>query len=1565
MKTTFKTIVSVVLSYLVVISVLPLSVAAAGAAETTLQGSGTEAAPYRITTAAQFVYAINTYTADDAVYLSLENDVDVTGQYQPPSEFKAHLDGNFHTVTADNCFADKNSGAVFNLTYRNQKAYTSYSGTVGGFVRQNDGMLSGVITHADVKCQDGAVLCYNNNGSIFNCAALGSVDADDDYGANAGGVTFFNYGSVANCYAVVRLTVDDNGEEYSYSYQYPISKDSYKNCAYDKTNFEYSSYTGGYTTDEMKSEDVVAFLNTENRAEDSHWVLDTDNTNNGYPVLAPAYYATITSSKENILINGTESVSLSCTGGGQIYYTLDGSEPTQSSTRYTGPITISNTVTILARAYKNGMTGDPARFDYVKISGSGTASSPYLINSGAAFCAIAELPNTAHFKLTADIQLLKDFTTLFDTFSGELDGNNKTVSFIRSSDYQSGLFRENHGVIKNLHLDSSGQTYMTNGAFAYLNYGTITNCTFEGLAAAYVPDYASSHCYTVPNTQSNYGGSTTLYGAGGFVSVNYGTITDCAFRGDLTVKESSAIGGFVGINDATVINCLFEGDLQVNNLRFGPLVVNVVGGFMGHHSNNSCTDFCTANTQRIDVFTSNYHGGTTYTFGETGSNVTNCSNTYDYVDFRAYRLEWGSCSIVRQTLDGDGYQQDSQTVMGTVGDCTWRLVGSTLTIDGSGAIPDYSYDTYTNTPWYSYNNQIRTIIIGPNVTSVGSYSFRGMKVQKLIVNDTANAADLTIGEQAFAWSALTEIDFGRINNGRKITLNERCFDSCENLTSITLPKNVIFSDYYYNDAFHACKSLQSAFIYCPVVGGFAFESCYALSSLTLDGVTEIKKFAFRGNSLSEVTIPASVTIIEEYAFATSPYTGECKIGLIKAPNCSEGHAYALRENVPFEAIDTSAHTYQVSRWNWSADHTSATLTLVCTAHNDDTPTINAEVTVEDTPVTCTTDGSKVYTAAVTYAGVDYSDTYTDVTPSLGHDYIDHEAKDPTCTAIGWHAYQTCSRCDYTTYVEIPSLGHDYVEIDREDSTCEDEGTIYYRCSRCRKTSYEDIPALGHDFGEWTTTHEATCTEDGEKHRDCSRCGFTEKLVIEKFGHDYNSVVTPVTCTEGGYTTHTCSRCHYFYIDGEVEPLGHDYQVDVTKEPSVAKTGRMSVTCSRCDFEDFVSLPKLSEDNYTITNNTATCTEAGTATYTWKNTSYGICSFNAATDALGHDYVLVPIDSEYHHNVCSHCGDEQESQAHAFENGVCACGYTADGYVEDPALKGDFRSISLRSDLSINYYISDETLSQYTDPYLECRKAIYDEAGNITGYEEKVLRVDRSAEYEGKTYSGFTFPGVTAKEFSSVVSATFCGTKDGILHKGETTEYSVKAYAMEQLARTDDENLSKLLVDLLNYGAAAQTFFKSNLAHLANAELTTEQKTVATVTAEMINKPYDRDSTVPLSGVAFSQVTLSLRSEITLSLYFKSDSKLSFSCDKNKDVEKEKVTINGIEYQVARIRGITSKEIGSDFTLTFSDGENSGHVTYSPMTYCYNVLDRGTNEENLPEVVKALYWYWKSAETYFV
>ena len=161
--------------------------------------------------------------------------------------------------------------------------------------------------------------------------------------------------------------------------------------------------------------------------------------------------------------------------------------------------------------------------------------------------------------------------------------------------------------------------------------------------------------------------------------------------------------------------------------------------------------------------------------------------------------------------------------------------------------------------------------------------------------------------------------------------------------------------------------------------------------------------------------------------------------------------------------------------------------------------------------------------------------------------------------------------------------------------------------------------------------------------------------------------------------------------------------------------------------------------------------------------------------------------------------------------------------------------------------------------------------------------------------------------------------------------------------------------MLNYGAYAQLYFTPDTdpALLANVG---RESDLGGVTAETIGKS---TYTNELNGVAeFSGATLSLKSQTTLSLYFTSDVDLTLTCDHEYETEKK----NG--YQIIRIRNIHAKNLMDDFTVTVSDGANSGTISYSPMNYCYNVLNDENQSEALQNVCKALYLYAEAADDYF-
>lgn len=140
--------------------------------------------------------------------------------------------------------------------------------------------------------------------------------------------------------------------------------------------------------------------------------------------------------------------------------------------------------------------------------------------------------------------------------------------------------------------------------------------------------------------------------------------------------------------------------------------------------------------------------------------------------------------------------------------------------------------------------------------------------------------------------------------------------------------------------------------------------------------------------------------------------------------------------------------------------------------------------------------------------------------------------------------------------------------------------------------------------------------------------------------------------------------------------------------------------------------------------------------------------------------------------------------------------------------------------------------------------------------------------------------------------------------------------------------------------------------LANAGLDAADKVLSD--AAMPDKfRYNAAKTVLPEGVIFEGATLSLQSETTLSLYFKGlPDDTAFSCG-----AKEVETAPNGDSVIVRIRGITANELEKDFTVTFG----SGSVSYNPMTYCYNVLNGGSDDPALQNVCRALYLYAQSAK----
>ena len=287
--------------------------------------------------------------------------------------------------------------------------------------------------------------------------------------------------------------------------------------------------------------------------------------------------------------------------------------------------------------------------------------------------------------------------------------------------------------------------------------------------------------------------------------------------------------------------------------------------------------------------------------------------------------------------------------------------------------------------------------------------------------------------------------------------------------------------------------------------------------------------------------------------------------------------------------------------------------------------------------TCTEKGWKAYD---TCSRCNYT-TYVELPAQ--HAFVYHQAKPATCKEIGWDAYRTCKNCDYTDYQEIPTLNHDLKQHVIKAPTCTEIGSAYVTCWRCDYFTYQEIPALNHDLKQYAAKA-PTCTEKGWNAYDtCSRCDYTTYTELTALNHDLvqHEAQAP-TCTKIGWNAYkTCSRCDYTTYT-ELTALNHDLVNHDAKAPTCTEIGWDAYeTCSRCDYTTYAELPALNHDLVQHAAKAPTCTEIGWNAY--KTCSRCDYTTYAEQPALNHDYQAVTVEPTcetdgYTIFTCSRCKD---------------------------------------------------------------------------------------------------------------------------------------------------------------------------------------------------------------------------------------------------------------------------------------------------------------------------------------
>ena len=463
---------------------------------------------------------------------------------------------------------------------------------------------------------------------------------------------------------------------------------------------------------------------------------------------------------------------------------------------------------------------------------------------------------------------------------------------------------------------------------------------------------------------------------------------------------------------------------------------------------------------------------------------------------------------------------------------TGVLSGKTLTISGTGAMPDFDFPNGNLAPWWNYEalgmltsfgnfkleGELKKVVIKDGVTNVSDYALFFLPAATQV---TLPDSVTSIGRYGIAMcSKLTGLsipkgvtgigDFGLAGNGLTAvtlpdglqSLGRGAFDSCASLTNTTLPAAITAVP---GKCFADCTKLLNVKYAGTVtaIGDLAFESCKALTATPIpETVTEIGASAFTGcTALTDVTIPAGVSTIPE--------------------DCFRG----------------------------------------CTALTD-----------IDLPGTVTHVGHNAFTGCAALKDVRCYGAAPAVEPgnSEAHSFEPATVTIHYNPAMNWTLDADGKWQGYTVSDKGACTHTDYGTTERTlPATCGEAGRVDTICSNCGEViSTRELPPTGaHVWDNGVVTTAPTETTPGVRTRTCTVCGDIREETIPATGaHDYQFTknVAP-TCTDGGYDLYTCSGCGATERRSLTDAAGHKWDGGtVTTAPTETTPGVRTFTCTVCD-----------------------------------------------------------------------------------------------------------------------------------------------------------------------------------------------------------------------------------------------------------------------------------------------------------------------------------------------------------------------------------------------------------------
>lgn len=419
---------------------------------------------------------------------------------------------------------------------------------------------------------------------------------------------------------------------------------------------------------------------------------------------------------------------------------------------------------------------------------------------------------------------------------------------------------------------------------------------------------------------------------------------------------------------------------------------------------------------------------------------------------------------------------------------------------------------------------------------------------------------------------------------------------------------------------------------------------------------------------------------------------------------------------------------------------------------------------------------------------------------------------------------------------------------------------------------------------------------------------------------------------------------YFSVIDSDSDTEHDYELKIVKEADCENSGLLQYVCRDCGkiSSEFSIQPLGHEFAETKIISEATCTTDG---------SYvSICSrCNKEYDEhiierTGHSYIIKTTFSDGRTLYeCSNCNDT---------------------YIEEvPFDLSSFKiktvSLSLESSITMNYKVLKSAVADFENPYIEFTRN--DKTTTVTDYTEQ------------GDYYVFSYRDIAPQAMNDTVQAVLYATYNDVLYNSEPVDFSVAQYAYGMLDKCGSNQYARLrtlLVDLLNYGAAAQIYQNYKTDDLVNADLTDTQKSWASTQELNLTNVTDKAcDVVENPAIEWKSVGLQLNNSVAVRYKFAADDvsniQLKVTCGNSEWMYGvESFIDNGDGTYSFIFNNLNADKMQKDIYITAMNGDTavSNTMRYSVESYAKQVQDSMPNS-NLRKLTDAMMRYGISASNY--